>query len=408
MALHEKQAPKKGGDLTQPVLAAERFIHLFEQIKSYSEEQNATLAAAYYTLANQQDISGNKSRMHVNSAITLLKKINIENRKDNWNSQLAHAYFKRAEILEEKNSFALATVDYEEAIKVLEQPDSALMLSDEDRILLAQAAISIADLIVNEELETDKGKLSHPLFYINTALEHLAEVSETDDDIWATHAYAHQIAGIALSQYHFEEAKEAFRIALLMAFKSETVRICPLLADIYTCLGLLYEQQYQICPIELAPDYLLDHAMIYFGLSVLFNPNEIDEKEDDFFALESLFEMIYRVLDPYLYPLSHRVTCDLVDALIYAYMCVVDKVLPNEALEHQLNQSETLDTYAQHIYWLVIEAYCKKHPRAKRIEIISQNDKDLKLEMSDILKALQNIHSDNVHYLSEKKVPAEI
>jgi len=404
MTGREKRRKKKGIDPNYPILAAQKFIQLFEQVPRPNEEQRAILAAAYYTLATQQNISCNRSKMHVNAAIVLLKNINIKNRKANWNSQIAHAYFKRAEILEERSSFQLASRDYQHAIQALERAHSGLAIEDDDRLLLAQSAISIADLIVNEQIEVNNKalELSHPLFYINKALEHLAQTTDMSDDIWATLAYAHQTAGLALGPQYFEEAKEAFRIALLMAFKTENVRICPLLADIYTCLGLLYEQRYQSCPIEKISNNMLDHAILYFGFSLLFTPDENDEDpEDDITVLESLFEMIYRILDPYLSPLSYRINCDLIDALIYAYMCVNDQVLPNQSLAYQLNQPDALDTYAQHIYWLIIEAYHKQNPGSGLLELSDPAEVDIIPNTQTILAILQNHSIDNVYYLKK-------
>ncbi len=396
----EKRKNKKSFAFTFPVLAAQKFIRLFKEIKNTNEEQKAMLAAAHYTLATLQNISTNQNKMHINAAIALLKKINMNKRKDNWNSQIAHAYFKRAELLEEKNTFTLAIEDYNQVIFVLEENKSATQLDDEDRLLLAQSAISIADLIVNEQI-TDKTELPHSLFYINKSLEHLAKISNYDDDVLITEAYAHQIAGLALS-HHFEEAKEAFRIALLTAFRTETLRIFPLLADIYTCLGLLYEQHYQRCPIQKTPTILLDQAMIYFNLSLLFNPSELEEKEDSASILESLFEMVYRILDPYLPSLPYQVTCDVIDALIYIYIYNLDNTLPNQELTQQLKEPETLDAYAQHLYWLVVEAYRKKHPRTELYEMNYPSKMDIALETSDILNKIQNIRMNNVYYLKNR------
>ncbi len=240
--------------------------------------------------------------------------------------------------------------------------ESEQILDEADRLLIAQSAISIADLIVNEQIDDKALNLNHPLFYINKALEYLREFKEPNDDSLSTYAYAHQIAGIALSVFHFEESKEAFRVALLMAFKTETIKIAPLLTDIYTCLGLLHEQQYEDCPIKKVPEYLLDYAMIYFGLALLFTPNGTEEDDEDGLTVDSFFDLIYRALDPYITPLSHQVICDLIDALIYTYYCILSKSLPNKMLQDELSQPAMLDNFAQHIYWLVSEAYRKQNP----------------------------------------------
>jgi len=395
----ERRKNKKEACFTFPVQAAQKFIRLFQEAKHTNEEQAAMLATAYYTLATLQSLSTNQSKMHINAAIALLKKIDAYKRKENWSAQIAHAYFKRAELWEEKQNFILAIDDYCQVIRVLEE--TSTQLDDEDRLLLAQAAISIADIIVNDQIR-DKNIFSHPLSYINKALEHLTKIVQYDDDVLITEAYAHQIAGISLSAQHFEEAKEAFRIALTTAFQIDAHRIFPLLTDVYTCLGLLYEQHYQRCPIQKVSDVLLDQAMIYFGLSLLFSPSESDDREDESSILESLFEMVYRVLDPYLSPLPFQATSDIIDALICLYIYNLDNLLPNKELSQQLKEPETLDTYAQHLYWLVVEAYYKKHPRAQLYEIFYSSKMDMTLEIGDVLSKIQNNRRNNIYYLKNR------
>ncbi len=405
MAHSDRHILENNRDFTYPLSAAHKFIHLYYHLKRPNAEQRTILATAYYTLSTQNNISCHRQKMHVNSAITLLKNITLQKRDNLWGSQIARAYFKRAELLEAKEAFSLATNDYVDTIAVLEQFESEQILDEADRLLIAQSAISIADLIVNEQIDDKALNLNHPLFYINKALEYLRAFPEPNDDILSTYAYAHQIAGISLSVFHFEESKEAFRVALLMAFKTETIGISPLLTDIYTCLGLLYEQQYESCPIKKAPEYLLDHAMIYFGLALLFSPKETEQDDEDVLTLDSFFDMIYRVLDPYISPLSHQLTCDLIDALIYAYYCVVNKSLPNKILQDELNQDDTLNNFAQHLYWLVSEAYRKQNPRVglNFLEILPQPEYENKLYAEDILSIITQKKSNNVYYLTSKK-----
>lgn len=396
----------KDSDLSYPALAAQKFIRLFASSKPVSDEEQAMLAAAYYTLSIDQSLSINRSNMHVNSAIVLLKNINSSHRKVNWYTQIAHAYFKRAELLEEKNSFHSASIDYQQVIDSLEASLTQSPAGDKELLLLARAALSIADLIVHEHVNRVQSKLAHPLFYVNKALEYLADIQETNDDVWTTHAYAHQIAGITLSHSHFAEAQEAFRVALMMLFKTESTRVSPLLADIYTCLGLLYEQQYHAIPVKHCSESLLDQAMIYFGLSLVFSHTDSDD-ESPLLALESLFEIIYRVLDPYLAPLNQVLIFQLVDALLYSYMCIMDKMLPNETLAMQLDQPETLDVYAQHIYWLVMEAFNKRHPRNNRLEIQSPSRTGSLVDSETILNMLEEDLPMNVYPFPKIIEPVE-
>jgi len=404
MANSDRHTIEANRNFTYPLSAAHKFIHLYDHLKRPNEEQRAILATAYYTLATQNNISCHRQKMHVNSAITLLKNIKTQKRGNQWGSQIARAYFKRAELLEAKEAFTLATNDYVDAIAVLEQFENEKSLDDTDRLLIAQSAISIADLIVNEQIDDKALNLNHPLYYINKALENLRELSESNDDILSTYAYAHQIAGISLSVFHFEESKEAFRVALLMAFKTETMGISPLLTDIYTCLGLLYEQQYESCPIKKVPEYLLDHAMIYFGLALLFSPRETENDDEEVLTLDSFFDLIYRVLNPYISSLSYALTCDLIDAVIYAYSCIINKTLPNKILQDELSQPDTLNSYAQHLYWLVSEAYRKKNPRVALnfLEILPAAEYENRLYAEDILSIIQEKKANNVYYLPLK------
>ena len=158
----------------------------------------------------------------------------------------------------------------------------------------------------------------------------------------------------------FTAAKEAFSLALCMVFKTEHTPLCSLLADIYTNLGLLYEQQYTQYAVQKTFDNFPQHAALYFDLACLFTAHEIDESSEATTTLEPLFELIYHAVDPYLPPFSYDASCNLIDALIYVYICVINKILPNQAIGSELNKPGMLDTFAQHIHWLIMEAYYKK------------------------------------------------
>jgi len=402
MTLAAKPQAKTSAPFTYPLPIAKQFVRLFEQVKPPTNEQLALLAAAYYTLSVQKNVSSNRSNMHLNSAIAVLKSIPTSSRRFNWGSQIAHAYFRRAELLEDKEAFLLALQDYQQVINELEVTEIR-PLGDKEHLMLAQSAISIADLIVSEQIEfsTDKPDFFHPLYYINTALEHLKAITETDDEIWATHAYAHRIAGIALSEQHFIEAKEAFRVALLMAFKANSTRTSPLLADIYTCLGLLYEQQYQACAIKIeAPDFL-DPVKIYLELSLLFSPAEENDDPEYIFGIEQLFELVYRVLDPCLSRLSLQVITDFIDASIYAFMCILDGELPNQILSFDMEQAETLDAYAQHIHWLLVEAFKRSSLENQLVDLQPLTANDTCLDQSDVLNFIEKHTLNNVYYLKD-------
>lgn len=382
------------------VQAAKKYITLFYQVATPNEEQQSMLAAAHYTLALQQDIPVSHCKMHTNAAITLLQ--NLPHRNHDLDSMMANAYFKRAELFEQENAFQAAGLDYQRTLMVFKQ-DIIKELSDEDKLILAQSAISIADLILNEEVDASQYKNTHPLFYVNKSLEFLSCLPKTEDETWTTLAYAHQVAGLSLSHIDIEDAKEAFRTAIAMTFKTEPKVACRMLGDIYNSLGLLYEQQFNQCPIQNMPRNVQDHAILYFILGLIFNPGENGYSlQEDPPLLDTLFETIYRILDPFLSPLSSAVTRDFIDALIFIYHCVTDDILPNQTLGQQLAEPETFNTFAQHIYWLVEENFYREHAESGLLKAIQPCDYDLFLDLSETLSSLLNHDSPKIHYLNAK------
>lgn len=400
----EKKSSLAKPSVESTIQAAERVIELCHDLDYPNEEQQSLLACAHYTLAKQQDISLTRSKLHANSAITLLQ--NIRQRNMDLNSKLANAYFKRAEISEQECAFAQATFDYQRALEIFDSPfyltqPASFTFSEENLLLIAQCAISIADILVNEQVDTEQLKHLHPLFYINKAIEYLAKLPKQDDEVWATLAYAHQIAGLALTQTNnVEDAFGAFRTALSLAFKTEPKIACGILGDIYNCIGLLFEQNYHLCPIQKVPSCFKENAMIYFGVALFFNPYEPTSSEDVGNLLDSVFDIVYRVLDPYLPPLSSPVMRDFIDALIFGYYCISDDMLPNQVLCQKLQQSDIANTYAQHIYWLVTEYHRREYTNARLLELNDEKNIDLSLDITDILTAMLSSIPNNVHYLN--------
>jgi tetratricopeptide (TPR) repeat protein len=399
MIYYTEQRFKKSSTLSPIAIEAKQYIQWFEQLKKPNPEEQTLAAAAYYTLAVEPETSYSRSKINLNITITLLQTLKLEDRALNWPSDIAHAYYKRAELFEQKNNLESAAQDYLRAIQVLNP------IVDTDRILLAQSAISLADLLVFEKKFFHKNPtrdiFDEALTYINQALEQMDRLTNVEDDHWATYAYAHQVAGMALGIDHFEEAQEALRLALFMAFKTETFHVYPLLSDIYYCLGLLYERRYDSCPFEIISQDLLDYSNLYFGLSLLFSPEAKQEDIEEGLTLESLFEMIYRVLDPHLPRISYQGICDLIDALIHAYMCIVDQSLPNQTLKEQLNEPEAFDAFVQHVYCLLREVLRAKNPAAGLLEIIDLTVVDRCLRSENILIFLESRKLKNVYYLED-------
>lgn len=381
------------------VSAAKKYIDMFYQIRKPNAEQRCMLAAAHYTLALQDQIPFSQCKMHTNAAITLLQ--NVKNRTEELNSMIASAYFKRAELFEYEHYFSAAGQDYRRILGVFEDHKDISTLAHDDKLMLAQSAISLADLILNQQIDIQEVKQSckdHPLFYVNKSLEYLTELPKGQDEIWTTLAYAHQIAGIALSSIDVVEAKEAFRTAIAMAFKADPKIACRMLGDIYNSLGLLYEQQFHECPIQKVPANVNDHAFIYLGLALLFQPNE-DNAWEEQSLLDTLFDTIYRALDPFLPSLSNTVIRDFIDALIFTYYCVSDDILPNQQFCLQLKEPDMFNTFAHHIYWLVAEFFRRDHHTVRLLEIIKPCEYDLAIDLSVSLESLMNSDQNKIYYL---------
>ncbi len=349
---------KKSGFLTYPLLAAQRFIRALTGSQRTTQKQQVLLAAAHYTLAGEQNLSLPRSTLHLNTAITLLKKVQSPYQSSEWQIQLAQTCFRRAEVLEQKQAFNQAFDDYQQTLNLLQSLETKLQ--DRDYLLLARAALCMADLINHACLDPKLVTFQHPLVYVNQALSALDAIEKPSDEVSITHAYAHQIAGISLGHHDFEEAVQALETALAIALKTQCMQTATLLVDIYTCLGLLYEQATRPAAFMIQTDPRADYALIYFGLSLLFGPEESDA-DDDHFVLDCLFDMIYSVLDPHSTVLPQKLSMQLVDALIQVYTCVVQKRLPNQVLLEQLREETALDSFARHIYWLVLEIHTEQN-----------------------------------------------
>jgi len=380
-----------------PTAAANRFVDLFHHVIGPSEEQRALVAAAHYTLATANDISHTRAKMHTNSAITILK--SIKNRKKEWDSQIAEAYYKRAELFEKDCSFIAALQDYQHAINVFNKHDDFHCVEDKDKLLIAQCSISISDLLLHEQIKFENKKFSHPLFYVNQALECLSSIDDFSEDTWVTLAYGHQIAGIALSTINFQNAIQAFRTSLEVTFEADPMIASPILSEVYSCLGLLHEQHFQECPIQKKASFeLIDNAMVYFGMALLFNP--VNFKSSDNLSLQSLFDLIHRALDPYLPPISSPVMHNFIDGLLFAYYCLIDHKLPNQYISEELSLPQNLNSFAQHIFWLVSETFHREYPNARLLDIADPKNVDLSLDTNDLIRSLMNPIPQNVHYLT--------
>ncbi len=388
---------KKSGCLTYPLLAAQCFIRAFTGSQRTTQKQQVLLAAAHYTLAGEQNLSLPRSTLHLNTAITLLKKVQRPYQSSEWQIQLAQACFRRAEVLEQKQAFHQAFDDYQQTLNLLQGLE--IKLQDRDYLLLARAALCLADLINHACIDPKLATFQHPLVYVNQALSALEAIQQPSDEVSITHAYAHQIAGITLGHHNFEEAVQALETALAIALKTQCIQTATLLTDIYTCLGLLYEQVTRPSIFMHQADPRADYALIYFGLSLLFGPEESDADPDDPFVLDCLFDMIYSVLDPHLTVLAPKLSMQLVDALIQAYTCVVQKRLPNQALLEQLREGYALDSFARHIYWLVLEVHAEQNAHEAFIPALIAPYAPPVSMVYDVDALFTEKFVDNVYYL---------
>jgi hypothetical protein len=376
---------------------AEEFIAYYQYTPPPTEAHQALLAAAHSTLACRPQTSFSRSKMHVNSAIVILKQ--ITQRKQNWYSLIARTYFLRAELLEEESDFYGAAIDYLLAVEALEDSISQKLLSAEDIYLLAKAYLNTANLLILHCITREDLALSHPLFYINRTLESLNKIKNFDKEHYLTQVSAHTIAGIALSHIDLKEAETAFQLALLLSYQINGKETYPLLAELYHRLGLLHEQQYKNTFLHLKEYSSLEEVKLYFNLSEFFRPVAITEEEIDFSEIEQLFETIYRLLDPFIWLPSKRMLVNAIDALVYLCTSVVEKTLPNLPLSEQLFEPPLLASYKQHLFWLLEEAYHREHPGNRLFNIANPTTIDTHPDLSNIVAVIEKRTANNIHYL---------
>lgn len=404
----------------EKIAAANRVLTLLGDLPNLDEEQLALLASAHYVLAEQPDLSINRTKMHINSAITLSQ--NITNKDMDLYLQLAYAYSRRAEIFELENAFTAAITDYQRALDIFDQQcfneqfkaensenseNSEIEFHEDDIMHMAHCAITIADLLINEEINCDQLeqlqlKETHPLYYVNIALDYLSNFPKANEDLWSTLAYVHSVAGSALRSIDIHKSIDAYRIALTMAFKTEPSTSCLILADTYNQLASIYEQFNCVNHIQKIEHGVEDHSLIYYCISSLFNPGELEDQEDNNLIINNLYGAVFRAMDPYLPPLSQIVIRDLIDALVFGYYCIADGLLPNQSLCEKLQQPEIYSIYAQHIYWLVVDLFYSDHPNCRLLELADPNLVDLNLDIHDILESIlrssqQNSYSNVFH-----------
>lgn len=389
--------------LEAKIAAAKEIITRYPELNHSDEKEQALLASAHYTLTEEISISLKPAKMHINSAITLLQ--SIEKKDIHIYLQLAYSYSRRAEICESENEFTFAATDYERALDIFEQhyipkmhDDLGLDTSEflefqEDNIMhMAHCAISIADLLVNENFDVEQLKNTEALNYVNISMEYLAKLPRMHQELWSTLSFVHYIAGLALWSIDAEEAIEAHRTSLNMAFKAETHGACHLLGDIYHSMAVIYESIGAV-PIQKNFYHANESAALYFQLASFFSFSETDDSEDCAWFINGLFETVYRILDPYAPILSPTVVRDFIDALVFGYFCISDGILPNQALCQKLQQQDLSNTYAQHIHWLVAESFYNSHPNCRLLRLTKPGSMDIHSEIVESIESFMELET---------------
>ena len=175
------------------------------------------------------------------------------------------------------------------------------------------------------------------------------------------------------------------------------------MTDIYNCLGLLHETKFQNNLIQNPVKADLDEAMIYFTIALLFSKIHITDEHEERIDLESLFEIVYRILDPNLPRLSKTLFFNVTDGFIYTYIGLVEGSLPNQPLKALLAHAETLDLFAQHIYLLVRETYYHMHPMHETLTLFTPDSVKITVDNRQMMSVIQNNLFSNVHYLEDFK-----
>lgn len=357
---------------------AEELLKRFESISQNTSHERAISAFAHLALSDKQEVSTHRRKLHTNTAITLLQ--NIDHHVPYWRSSLSLAYFKRAEISENEFAFLNAARDYHRVVELLNtlhlDTDTKDMLS-KDRLVLAQSAIALADMILHNEIERDKLDLNHPLFYVNKALEQLILLDENTDEAWVTLAYAHYLAGLTLSQTpidsDLQDAKIAFNCGLQVVFKLKPALACPLLKLIYAHMGIMYEEKFNVASsIQETSSLYLEYANLYYNLAELFFLENKLGSEELQYEMEEVVGWIHRALDPYPEPLETPVIIHLIDGLIYLYYC----------WHESLKDGGMFAAFVEHVLWLIIEV----HQRTFELPLL--------LETTETIEQNRIIHID--------------
>lgn len=305
--LSKRMRKNMPASLASTIALAEKVVHQSLTSMPTILKERQTLAKAYYTLAMDDSISLAKAKLYLNSSILILRELNKKNKT--WAYDIALAYQKRAEYLEEEDNLDNALLDYKKAIKVLEK---ITKLTSKDYTLLAECNLAVADILIYKS-SSHPQNLNLSYMYANNAIKYLLSSNKLSADSLSCLIYAHQTAGIAASELSFNKALTSFRTALNIIYNSNIPDSADQVAETFRYLGIIYtfnsinEEFYPLSKIY------EQCSTVYTELNHLLGV--MDEDEIDVYELEELISTIAKInANPYL---NLSVLQDLIDGLVY-------------------------------------------------------------------------------------------
>lgn len=300
-----------GNKMPQPIASnialAKKVINESMSALPTLEKQKINLAKAHFTLSQSPKLSPAKTRLHLNSCISILNQ--VRRRSYSWAHDISLAYQRRAQSFEEEGKLEVALIDYKKILNILKR---VRKLSADDYTLLAECNLAIADILIFQSSEKPE-ILDSSYAHANKAINCLLKANNFSQDLLSCLVYAHQTAGIAASENNFDKALSNFRTALNIIYNSNIEEPSELVAETFRYLSLVYtfksinEQFYPLaCIFEQC-------ASIYSYLNNILSstcPEDLD--------VESIEELTLTLAkmngNPYM---KFEVMQDLIDSLVY-------------------------------------------------------------------------------------------
>lgn len=373
---------------------AKRTITKAHHIPHTRENQKTKLAAAHCRLAMQDNISRPRLQFHLNAAITILQSVDSQSKESV--SRLTHVYFMRAEAYETFSCFNRAALDYLRIIHLFEKKSPE---DDEDRLIYAQSCIAIADMLINQDFDLedplfqDITHIDNALSYIDRALSILGLIKNSNTKTWISIAYAYQTAGIALSKLDTDIANEIYHQALEIAFDLEGEISCALLADIYSCIGLLHHTSPHEKPLNLIEEF--DYGMIYFSLSMLFTPSTHETIFGDPLSFHDILDVLHQLSTTTHIPLDEQVLIDVIDAFAIACQKGFEKSLSNKVLQSAILNEDGYQSIMAKLEKLLLEYTHYISPTTRLLSYHVISNKHIEIDLYPLLHPAPN----NVYHI---------